>query len=356
MSTRAVMTILRKDIALGPRSPLLAWALLLPLVYTALLQLVFGSLFDSRPRVGVVDEGNSALVALLRERGDLDLRSVHDQAELERLLLGFDLDAGLVVSAGFDTALRAGERPLLPLYLAGDSLASDRVVVSTHTIDALRALEGRETSLTVEVVTLGAVPDQDLFEQLLPLVVLLALVVASVFVPSFSLVEERERGTLAAVLATPARLRDVLLAKGALGLVLGVTMAFVTLALNGLLAGVSVALVATLVIGSLMSVMVGLLFGALAKDAATLFTLIKSLSIVLLAPAVFYLFPDWPQWIAQLFPTYWFIEPIVAVTGRGAGLADVAMELGVALVWCLILALVVAVASRRLQGPAAATG
>lgn len=356
MRLAPVLTILRKDLALGPRSPILLWALVLPLVYTLLLQLVFGSLFDSRPRVGVVDPGQSRVAELLRESQAVDARDVASQADLERLLRSFDLDAGVVLAAGFDTALAAGERPLLPLYLAGDSLASDRVLASLTTIDAVRAAEGRTEHVGVIVVRSGDAPAQDLFERLIPLVVLLALVVASVFVPSFSLVEERERGTLAAVLVTPARLLDVLLAKGALGFVLGVSMALVTLALNGLLAGVSLALVASLVVGSVMSVLVGLLFGTLAKDAATLFTLIKSLSVLLIAPALFYVFPDWPQWIARLFPTAWFIDPIVAATSRGAGFAEVALDLLVALGWCALLALALALLSRRLQGPGAATG
>jgi ABC-2 type transport system permease protein len=316
---------------------------------------VFGSLFDGRPRVGVVDAGASRVAEMLRASEAVDARDVASAEELERMLRAFDLDAGLVLEPGFDAALAAGERPLLPLYLAGDSLASDRVLVSLTAIDLVRAAEGRSDTLHVSVVRSGDAPAQDLFERLLPLVVLLALIIASVFVPSFSLVEERERGTLNAILATPATLVDVLVAKGVLGFVLGVSMAVVTLALNGLLASVSAALLASLVVGSVMAVLIGLLFGTLAKDAATLFTLIKSLSILLLAPALFYLFPDWPQWIARLFPTYWFIDPIVAATSRGAGLGDVAFELVVAVAWCAVLAVVVALAARRLQGPGAAT-
>jgi hypothetical protein len=42
---------------------------------------------------------------------ELDARRVDDRATLERLVRGHDLDAGLVLSAGFDAALHAGERP-----------------------------------------------------------------------------------------------------------------------------------------------------------------------------------------------------------------------------------------------------
>jgi ABC-2 type transport system permease protein len=354
MNLRAMLVILRKDLAMGPRSPLLAWGLLLPLIWTLLLQGVFGSLFDTRPRLGVVDEGQSALTAALLRSSELDVRLVADGETLLQLVRGHDLDAGLLLAPGFDDALRAGELPLLPLYVSGESLASDRVLVSMTALDLVRTVEGRTSPVTVSLVGAGEGPEQRLLERMLPLVVLVALLVAGMFIPAFSLVEERERRTLDALLATPARLADVLVAKAVLGLVLGLVVGVVTLALNGVLVGQPPALLASLLIGGLMAAVMGLLFGTLAKDATTLFTLAKSINILLVAPVLFYIFPDWPQWIARIFPTYWFLEPIVAVTTRGAGLPEVGGELLVALAWCVALALVVAVVARRLQGPSAA--
>jgi ABC-2 type transport system permease protein len=126
---------------------------------------------------------------------------------------------------------------VLPLYVSGESLASDRVIVSVTTLDLVRAVEGRTTPVTVEVVSTGHGAEAPLAQRMVPLLVLMALLVAGVFVTSFSLVEERERRTLDAVLVTPAGVGDVLVAKAALGLVLAVAMAAVTLALNGALRG-----------------------------------------------------------------------------------------------------------------------
>ncbi len=352
MNIGNILTILRKDLAVGPRSPILAWGLLLPVVWTVLLQGVFGSLFDTRPRLGVVDEGTSALTEALLGSSELDVRRIDDGATLLRLVRSHDLDAGLLLAPGFDESVRAGERPLLPLYLSGESLASDRVLVSMTTLDMVRVVEGRTSPVTVSLIGAGEGDEQSLLQRLLPLVVLVALLVAGMFIPAFSLVEERERKTLDALLVTPAGLADVLVAKAVFGLILGLVIVVATLALNGALVGQPPALLASLLVGGLMAAVLGLLFGTLAKDAATLFTLGKSINILLVAPVLFYLFPDWPQWIARLFPTYWFLDPIVAVTSRGAGLADVGGDLLVALAWCVGLALVVALAARRLQGPA----
>lgn len=354
MRPRTTLAILRKDVALGPRSPLVAWALVMPLLLTLLVHGVFGSLFDSRPRVGVVDEGDSALAAALLALPELDVRVVDDEATLERLVAAHDLDAGLVLAPGFDAALRAGDRPALPLFVSGESLASDRVIVSVTTLDQIRAVEGRSPPVTVEVIATGEVDDMSLVERMVPLLVLMAMLVSGVFVTSFSLVEERERRTLDALLVTPASLGDVLAAKGAFGLMLAVAMGLVTLALNGALQGSPLALLLSLLAGAVMAVVIGLLYGVLASDARSLYTLFKSLNIILIGPVLFYLFPDWPQWIARLFPTWWFLDPIVQVSTRGAGIADVAGELLVALLLSALLALVVWVLARRLEQPARA--
>ena len=353
MRLRTTLAILRKDLALGPRSPIVAWAFVLPVVLTLLVQGVFGSLFDTRPRVGVVDLGTSEFATALLAAPELDARRVADRQTLERSVRSHDLDAGLVVAAGFDDALRAGARPTLPLLVSGESLASDRVVVSITTLDVARSVEGRTAPVEVEVIGLHGSDDRSLVERMAPLLVLMAMLVAGVFVTSFSLVEERERRTLAAVLVTPATLLDVLAAKGTFGFVLAVALAAVTLALNGVLAGSPAALLLALLVGALMSVTIGLLYGTLSRDARSLYTLFKSLNVVLLGPVVFYLFPDWPQWIARLFPTYWFLDPIVAVTTRGAGLMDIAPDLFVALLLTAALGAVVAVLAQRLEGPAA---
>jgi hypothetical protein len=57
--------------------------------------------------------------------------------------------------------------------------------------------------------------------------------IAGMFVTEFSLVDECEKNTLDAILVTPLRLSEMLLAKAGLGFILAVLMAYVTLLLNG---------------------------------------------------------------------------------------------------------------------------
>ena len=73
----------------------------------------------------------------------------------------------------------------------------------------------------------------------------------------------------------------------------------VTLALNGALGTNTAALLLVLVLATLMAAEVGLMLGSWAKDTKTLYTVWKSGAIVLVAPVVFFIWPNLPQWIAK---------------------------------------------------------
>ncbi len=57
MNPHIAWRVLLKDLRLGPRSPILLWAIVFPVVGTLMVQIVFGSLFAPQPRLGIVDEG-----------------------------------------------------------------------------------------------------------------------------------------------------------------------------------------------------------------------------------------------------------------------------------------------------------
>jgi len=353
VSARRILLVLGKDLRLGPRSPVFLWVLVLPLLITLVLQVAFGDLLDPRPRLGIVDEGESAVAAAARQASGIEVAPLGSAEALKAKVEADDLDAGLVLPAGFDAALGAGERPALELYLSGRSSAADRLVLTATTLDLIRRAAGGAPPLEVEMVALGeeALP---ITVRLVPLIAMYALLVAGVFLPSFSLADERERRTLNAVVVTPVRLGEVVAAKGSLGFLLAVPMAVVTLWINQALTGQPLALLVVLVVAGALLVELGLVYGTVAGNVTAVFTLIKGTGFLLLAPTVFYLFPDWPQWIARLFPTYWVINPVYEVTIERAGLGDVWAELVVALGVGALLGLVVAATTRRLQARLAA--
>lgn len=327
---------------MGPRSPLVLYAFVLPIVMTLLIRGVFGGLFAPEPRLGIVDEGASAVTERARQLDGIAVTVVDDIDVLMRRVEGNDLDAGLVLPAEFDTAVRNGAPTDLEFYVGGESLASNRIMLAVTTLDLVRGVEGTSPAATVEVVQLGE-ETPDLTTRLLPLIVMYAVAIAGAFVPAAGLVDEKEHRTLAAVLVSPTRMDEVLAAKGLLGVTLALATGLVTLAINSAWGSSVLVMVLSLLLAGVMMAEIGLMLGAWAKDANTMFTAFKAGGILIFFPVVIYLFPDLPEWIARIGPSFYFLDPIFqAVTGN-VGLGNVWPELliGLAIVVALLPAVVV---------------
>ena len=199
---------MRKDLALGPRSPIVLWAFVLPVVLTLLIRGVFGGLFETEPRLGVVDQGDSQVTAAALEMEGMKVTIYDDVDAMLADVEGNNLDAGLVLQDGFDVAVRSGDAPELQLYIGGESLASDRIVIQVTALDLIRGVSGTAPPVDVEVVTIGEA-GLDLSLRMLPLVVMYAVAIAGAFVPAMSLVGEKESGTVSAVLVTPTTVHQL---------------------------------------------------------------------------------------------------------------------------------------------------
>jgi ABC-2 type transport system permease protein len=341
--------VMRKDLRLGPRSPIFLWAILFPFLITLVIQVVFGSLFSPKPRLGIVDRGNSRVTARAAELAGIELTLLDSVPDLKRRVRDNDLDAGLFLKAGFDQAVRRGHKPLLEFWIGGESLASTRIILAVTTLDLLRGLEEDVSPVDVQIITLGDHEGLSITARLIPFMVLFALLVAGLFVPAFGLVEERENRTLNAVLVTPIRFSEVLTAKACVGWIFGVLMALVTLFLNKALGPHILALVLALFIAGLMAVEFGLIYGMISKNTKTLFTLVKTFNWYLIVPVIFYIFPEWPQWIAKMFPTYWLVNPIFEIALKEGTLTDVTFDLMVALGIIALLILPIVILSKKVQ-------
>ncbi|MDY0340970.1 MAG: ABC transporter permease [Coriobacteriia bacterium] len=348
MSLTRIWKVLRKDLALGPRSPILLWAIVLPVALTLILQVAFGSLFDPEPRLGIFDEGGSSITAAIADMDGIELAMLESEADLRAQVEANDLDAGLVLPDGFDDAVRDGERPELEFFIGGESYASNRIILTVTALDLVRELEGSESPVTVDIVDFGDA-GLPMSVRLIPVIVFYALVIAGLFVPGSSIVEEKEQGTLTAMLVTPVRTADVLVAKWLFGLILATVMGVASLALNGAMGSNWPSVILVVIVAAMLSAMLGIVVGVLARDSAMMFGIVKGTGIFLFMPAVFYVFPDWPQWIAKLFPLYWIIEPIWQVSVMGAALSTVWFELVVALAITAVLGVLAWWLAKRMQ-------
>jgi len=353
MSLGRTWKVLRKEFAQGPRSPFFLYAVFLPIIMTVIIQFAFGSLFDPEPRLGIVDSGDSEITAALEETEGIELTLLDDAEELKTRVEQNDLDAGLILPTDFDSAVENGEQPPLEFFIGGESQASNRIILTVTTIDLVREIEGSTAPVNVEIVSLGK-EGLPISVRLVPIIVFYALVMAGTYVPGSSLVEEKEQGTLMAVLVTPVRVNEVLAAKWVMGVIFGAFMAIVTLILNQAMGSNWIHVLIVVLVAGMLSSALGILIGVFSKDATVMLGAVKGLGIFLMAPVLFYIFPDWPQWIAKLFPLYWILEPIWQVSIMGESLSTVWLELGVALAFTVAVMAGTVLLAKRMQNQMAA--
>jgi ABC-2 type transport system permease protein len=327
VSAARVGALVRQEAWHGSRSVLLVWALAAPVAITLMINLVFGSILAPAPRLGIVDAGGSALTAVAGADEALRTRVYADVDALRVAVEAGSVDMGIVLPAGFDDALATGLPTAVQTFVWGQSLASDRAVLIAAVTAMAGQVAGRDPGVVLAPEVVGEAPALSLRQRLLPMVVLMAVFLGGLFLPATSLVREKEHDTLRALFVTPLTLGELLTAKGIFGWMLSLFMGVAILVLNGALGAGPALLVGVLALGAVMAAGLGLLLGVLLKDVTSLFAVWKSGGIVLFGPAIVYLFPAIPEWVSRLFPTDYFIRPVVAVGMEGAGLGAVWVDL-----------------------------
>jgi len=349
MSIRRVAILLKRELFQGPKSFIFLWSVVLPIVMSLVLSLVFGTLFSDKPRVGIADEGSSGLVSLARDSQSIDLKEYGSAGDLEHAVRIGALDFGVVLPDDFDTLVTQGQHVEVTAYVWGESLAKHRIIAQVTLLDLVRELSDREAPVDISIKPLGDEASIPWSDRLLPLLVLMAVFVGGMFLPATSMVTEKQKRTLEALTVTPTTLQEVVLAKGILGFIISLTMGLIILALNQAFGGQPGLLVLMLALGAVMASLLGLILGSFAKDMSSLFAVWKTGGILLFGPAIIYLFPEIPQWIGKVFPTYYLVEPVVRISQEGGGWPDIAAHVFVLVGLDVILVGVVALAIRRMK-------
>jgi len=347
MSLKRTGILLGKELWQGPKNFLFVWVIVMPIIISLVVSLIFGTLFNEKPKLGVVDEGSSQLVAMAEQLPSVVTKEYGSVAEIKQAVESGAVDVGMVLPADFDSFVMQGKATELTTYIWGESLAKNRTILGVTIANLVRELAGQEAPVEIEAITLGDEVSIPWNVRLLPLVVLMAVFLGGLFLPAASVIDEKEKKTLEALVVTPASVGDVFIAKGLMGVILSLFMGMVILVLNQAFGTEPALLILVLALGAIMAAEVGLLCGALIKDITTLFAIWKAGGILLFGPAIIYMFPQIPQWIGKLFPTYYFLQPIIAISQGGSGWSDIATNVFILVGLDLILVGVVVFILRR---------
>ncbi len=347
MSFRRAGVLLGQEILQGSRDVVFVWAIVAPIAISLMVSLTFGTLFSEKPRLGILDEGDSRVVGMVRELDSVVAREYTALPEMTQAAEAGAVDIGIVLPEGFDGSVVQGQPVEIRAYVWGQSLAKNRSILGATIATLARGLTAQEAPIEINAVSLGDADDTPLHKRLLPFIVLMTVFVGGLFLPATSVIREKERDTLRAVVMTPASVADVFLAKGAFGVAMSLVMGALILALNQAFTGAPLLLALVLALGAVMATEIGLITGALLKDTTTLFAVWKTAGILLFGPGIVYLFPQIPEWVGRLFPTYYLIQPLMEISQRGATWPDVAVDVSILVALDLLLAGLMLLASKR---------
>jgi ABC-2 type transport system permease protein len=345
MNLRVIGVLLRKELRQGASNFFFTYAIIMPIALSLLVGLVFGDLFSQTPRLGVVDAGASAMTTWLQAQPQIEVSLYATEPALREAVERGSVTAGVILPAGLD----ARQTSQVTVLYWSESLAKDIAVIDSALDQAAAQITNAEPRITIRDVQLGAALPPTWSERLLPVIVLMTIVLGGVMVPSASLVDEKQKRTLSALTMSPASLFEVYIAKALLGMTLGTAMGIIVLVLNNAFGGQPGLLILTLIMGAAASSLFGVILGSLISSINALLAVVKTLGLVLFAPALIQLIPDVPAWIARVFPTYYVMNPVLEVSQRGASLADIGGELVILLAIIGAMLLVLALLMERQQ-------
>jgi ABC-2 type transport system permease protein len=351
MSIHRILTIMKKSI--NPRNPYIIFSILGPLLFAAIFQLVFG-IWQTKPKIAIYEGGDQTIVRKLEDTEAVDLLVAGSAAEVTRSVEEKKADVGVAFSEDTKEKLAAGEKTRVELYINGESLAKSRAIALATITSAVRSVSPGVPQISFEQVKLGEEKALSLMDMFLPFMVIYIILLGGLMLTASFIVNEKEKKTFAALLVTPITLPEILIAFGMVGLIVSLAMGLILMLLTIGFAQPLLMLV-VFVLGSFLGVEWGLLLGMLSKDQTIFVAYIKAFGIFLIAPALFIIFPSWPQWIAKIFPTYYIANPIFRISIYGEGWSELGWQV-LALAGFVLLFLTPIIAFTLRWGRSARTG
>lgn len=340
------LSVVRKEFKHLLRDPTtLRIALLIPVIQ----MLIFGYAIDFDVRhiaTVVVDKDNSResrdYVSRLRATEYLDIVAYRDAPDqIVAMLRRNDARVGLVIPNGFGREMAAGRNPQVNVLVDGSDLqVSLRARFAFVSPPPYPTPWAPDTRLSVLFN-----PDQRTVTYMIPGLIAVILQIVTAFLTAFSIVREKEQGTLEQLIVTPV---------GRIALMLGKILPYAALAMFEL---VAVLLVGNLIFGLevkgslialtlmtvpfvLASLALGLLISTLAQtqtQALQLSQLVIMPSIILagyIAPRE--TMPGWLYLLSSALPATHYMQVTRGIIVRGAGFFDLLPQffilLGIAVV------------------------
>ena len=345
-SLSRIFVIIKRELKLGLRNPMFVFVLVYPFLFTLIIQLLFGTFWQQKPVVATFQKEESVVLELKKNEA-IKIVEVQSKEEVKKIVEEKKADIGVIFPDDLEEKLAEKEKVVLETYIKGDSLARDRTIAGVSITEALRKISPKAPEVEFEEIRLGEEEALTMLELFLPLIVLIAVLAGAFMLPASILVREKEKKTLSSLLISPATTTEILVAFGLLGIFLAVLTGVVILILN--VGFTNPLLFLPLLLGSILMAEWGLAIALVVRGVNSLWANMKLFGIFIMAPALIQLFPEWPQWIGKIFPTYYIIHPVFRVSIYSEGWSEIGWEILVLALFVIIFFFPLLLLAKRLK-------
>lgn len=297
----------------------------------------------------VADQSNTQLardlvqVAEATQIVDVEYR-VDTPERLQALLRRGEINVGILIPPDFERRVQQPDRPAGQLLVDG----ADPVV-----LEAMRPLtelpvpggESRAAPATFELRAYYN-PERRSAVHIVPALIGVILTMTMILFTAVSIVRERERGNLELLITTPVKTVELMTAKILPYILIGLIQVTLILGVGVLLFSVPVrGGVVDLYLASLMFIAASLSLGLMVSNLVSTQFQAMQLAFFVFLPSILlsgFMFPfegmpEPAQWIAEVFPLTHFVRLVRGIVLRGAGLSELAGEMGALAAFMLIM-------------------
>jgi ABC-type Na+ efflux pump permease subunit len=263
-----MLAVMDKDFKDFLKNRALLLSLLAPVVVAVgFVRLLENSTVRPTVRLAVVGRMPDKMRVVVSRSGIFEVQQAATLTAAEDLVSSGKADAAVGLPDDLVPRLEAGDLPSVDLVMRNG--ASPAVLAGIDALgEVLRLYAGQMPPVKVNRKTVG-VPEVEARRALIVDNWLLFVLLMGFSVVAASLVEEREHGTLAAILVTPARLGAVLAGKGLAGWVMCVAASLAMLLLCGVATAPYGGKLSMLCAGAAFVVALGLLMGSIFPNMAS---------------------------------------------------------------------------------------
>jgi ABC-2 type transport system permease protein len=297
-------------------------------------------------------EYRKLLEQVTEEEEGIEIKTFKSVEKLKEKVEDGDFNAGIVLPDDFAKTLLSEEKPKVRIYYPPEASKDMKRGIELILKESAFALTGERIPVDFDVKILGEdrageqIPPRD---RVRPTFIILMLFMEMWGVANL-ITEETESKTMNAILITPAKASDVIVAKGVVGTLLGFSEAVVLALLLQVLKGDIAIILVTLLLGAMMVTGLAFIIGAFSKDLMSMAGYAVLAILLLIVPAIAVLFPGGASAWVKIFPSYYLVEAFDGIVTYGKNWVDFWQNLVVLLAFDVVVFMLgISLLRRRFQ-------